>query len=84
MLRTPFIADLIERGEIDQLKEAMKQGLNVGMQTFDEALYRLYSAGRISLAEALENADSRTDLGLRIRLQAPAGAHGDMSIEGVG
>jgi twitching motility protein PilU len=83
LLRTPFIADLIERGEIDQLKDAMKQGIDVGMLTFDESLYRLYCAGRISLSEALENADSRTDLGLRIRLQAPGAALGDMTIESI-
>jgi twitching motility protein PilU len=74
MLHTPYIADLIEKGDIDQLKDAMKQGTNVGMQTFDESLYRLYSSGRISLAEALENADSRTDLALRVRLTQPAAA----------
>jgi twitching motility protein PilU len=68
MLRTPFIADLIEKGEIDQLKDAMKAGTALGMQTFDESLFRLHTAGSISLAEALENADSRTDLSLRVRL----------------
>jgi len=72
MLRTPYIADLIEKGEVDQIKDAMKQGISLGMLTFDESLYRLYSAGTISLAEALDNADSRTDLSLRVRLSQPA------------
>ncbi len=71
LLRTAYVADLIEKGEIDQLKDAMKQGVNVGMQTFDESLYRLYVAGRISLEESLEHADSRTDLSLRVRLNNP-------------
>lgn len=68
MLHTAYIGDLIEKGEIDKLKDAMKQGMEVGMQTFDESLYRLYSAGRITLDDAIQNADSRTDLGLRVRL----------------
>jgi twitching motility protein PilU len=81
MLRTPYIADLIEKGEIDQLKDAMKQGISFGMLTFDESLYRLYSAGRISIDEALDNADSRTDLALRIRLNQPASEGGGMRME---
>ncbi len=81
MLRTPYISDLIEKGEIDLLKDAMKQGIELGMLTFDESLYRLYAAGRISLEDALDNADSRTDLSLRIRLNQPASDAYNMSIE---
>lgn len=72
MLQTAFISDLIEKGAIHEIKDAMKQGVDRGMQTFDEHLFRLYSAGRITQEAALENADSRTDLGLRIRLSRPA------------
>ena len=72
MLRTPYIADLIAKGEIEQIKDAMKQAIDLGMLTFDESLYRLYRAGRISRDEALDNSDSRTDLSLRIRLSQPA------------
>ena len=71
LLQTPYVSDLIQKGEIDLLKEAMKSGVDRGMQTFDESLYRLYQAGRITLETALENADSRTDLMLRVRLQGP-------------
>mgnify|MGYP000225676114 CR=1 FL=1 len=60
----------IAKGEIDQLKDAMKQGMDVGMLTFDESLYRLYSTGRISFEDALDNADSRTDLALRLQRDA--------------
>ena len=81
MLRTPYVSDLIARGEIDLLKDAMKQGIDLGMLTFDESLYRLYLAGRISLEEALENADSRTDLALRIRLNQPAAEGEGMRME---
>jgi twitching motility protein PilU len=74
LLQTPYVSDLILKGEIDLLKEAMKNGVERGMQTFDEALYRLYESGRVNLETAIEQADSRTDLALRIRLNAPMGA----------
>jgi twitching motility protein PilU len=72
LLVTAYISDLIEKGEIATIREAMKQNSEVGMQTFDQALYALYAAGTIGYAEALEHADSRTDLALQIRLQGPA------------
>jgi len=71
MLVTAYISDLIEKGEIATIRDAMKQNSEAGMQTFDQALYALYAAGTIGYAEALEHADSRTDLGLQIRLQGP-------------
>ncbi|MFK2905354.1 PilT/PilU family type 4a pilus ATPase [Dyella ginsengisoli] len=90
LLSTPYVADLIEKGEIYTIKEAMKQSLEHGMLTFDESLYRLYAAGRISYAEAIEHADSQTDLALRIRLQGPEpqnASHHDLDsarIDGLG
>lgn len=71
LLSSPYVAELIEKGEIDSIKEAMKQSMELGMMTFDESIYRLYAAGRISYDEAVEHADSRTDLSLRIRLRGP-------------
>ena len=68
MLLTPYIADLIAKGDVATVKDAMKAGGEVGMQTFDQALFDLYVRGEIVLAEALAHADSKTDLGLRIRL----------------
>ncbi len=76
LLSTPYVSDLIEKGEIAMLKDAMKQGMEHGMQTFDEALYRLYAGAQISYTEALEHADSRTDLALRVRLDGPAPTDG--------
>jgi twitching motility protein PilU len=73
MLQTSHVSDLILKGEISQLKEAMKQGLDSGMLTFEESLLQLYQSGRISMDEALENADSRSDLSLRVRLSEPLG-----------
>jgi twitching motility protein PilU len=69
LLKTPYVSDLIAKGEIAALKEAMKQGVDRGMQTFDEAMYRLVVGHRIGFKEALEFADSRTDLALRFRLE---------------
>ena len=66
---TPHVIDLIQKGEIHKLKEAIKLGLDQGMQTFDEALYRLYVGGRIGYSEAITGSDSRTDLALRLRLE---------------
>jgi twitching motility protein PilU len=66
MLVTPHIGELILKGEIDEIKNAMQESGAAGMQTFDHALYKLYREGRISLEEALNNADSRTNLEAKI------------------
>ncbi|MEE4376061.1 MAG: PilT/PilU family type 4a pilus ATPase [Candidatus Competibacteraceae bacterium] len=68
LLNTPYIADLIQKGKIDYVKDAMEQGSEGGMVTFDQALFDLYVAGRISKDEAIKNADSRNNVGLKIRL----------------
>ncbi len=68
LLGTPTIRELILRGDIDGIKEIMKKSENIGMQTFDTALFRLYEQGRITIEEALKNADSANDLRLRIKL----------------
>jgi twitching motility protein PilU len=68
LLQSPHISDLILKGEIDQLKPAMAKSNELGMQTFDQSLYHLYVAGQITLDQAIENADSKTDLSLRVRL----------------
>lgn len=68
MLGTPLIVDLIRRGELDSIKEVMERSDNLGMQTFDMALERLYLDGKVTLEEALKNADSRNNLKLRIAL----------------
>jgi twitching motility protein PilU len=72
LLNTPLISDMIRRGQIHEVKEAMDHSLQEGMQTFDQSLYRLYKEGRIDLEEALDKADSRDGLSLKIRLAAGA------------
>ncbi len=71
LLQTAFVSDLIMKGQINQLREAMKQGIDSGMLTYEESLLRLYEAGRITFDEALDNADSRSDFALRVRLTEP-------------
>lgn len=68
LLDTPRIKELIKRGDIDILKEAMVQGSQEGCQTFDMALYDLYTAGKIDLDQALSNADSVNNLRLKIKV----------------
>ena len=75
LVGTPRAADLIAKGAVSELKELMEKSTEQGMQTFDQSLYRLYKEGRISLEEALKNADSKNNLRLRITLdENPAGA----------
>ncbi|HEX7048072.1 MAG TPA: PilT/PilU family type 4a pilus ATPase [Gammaproteobacteria bacterium] len=66
LINTPHIADLILKGKIDEVKEAMQESPEKGMQTFDDSLYALYQSGRIELDEALRNADSRANLEAKI------------------
>ena len=73
MMLSRYVAELISKGEIRDLKEAMDRSEMHGMKTFDQALYDLYREGRISLETALRNSDSRNDLSLRIRLDTVAG-----------
>lgn len=68
LLGTPLVQDLIRRGDVHEIKEVMAKSENLGMQTFDSALFKIYMEGRISLEEALRNADSPNNLRLRINL----------------
>jgi len=62
MLNTPHVSELVNRGEIAQVKEAFSNSSEAGMQSFDEALLELYKSGKIGMEEALANADSRSNL----------------------
>jgi twitching motility protein PilU len=77
LLNTRHIAELIEKGELNGIKEAMEQSLAPGSQTFEQDLHRLYKEKTITLDEALANADSPTNLSWLInneQIQAPAKA----------
>jgi len=77
LLNSPYVASLIEKGEVHEIKDVMEQSKEQGMQTFDSALYHLYTSGRITLEEALRNADSRNNLMVRVRLSEGAGKGND-------
>jgi len=70
MLNTPLIADLIFKGEVNSIKGVMAKSRELGMETFDGALFKLFESDMISYEEALKNADSLNDLRLRIKLES--------------
>src|SRR5580658_8460159 len=78
MLNSPLISDLIFKGEVHEIKEIMKKSRELGMQTFDQALFDLYEAGHISYEDALRNADSVNDLRLQIKLHGREAADRDI------
>ena len=79
MLNTPLISDLIFKGEVAEIKEVMKKSRNLGMQTFDQALFDLFETYTISQEEAERNADSRNDLRLQIKLNSVRARSTDLS-----
>ncbi len=78
LLNSPLIADLIFKGEVHTIKEVMAKSRELGMETFDGALFNLYESGMIAYEEALKNADSVNDLRLRIKLQSKLGGDRDV------
>lgn len=87
LLNSPLVADLIKRGEIDEVKAVMSKSRELGMQTFDQALYDLYQRSQISYADALHHADSPNDLRLMIKLRnnetAGAGFLSNVTVDGL-
>jgi twitching motility protein PilU len=79
MLNSPLISDLIFKGDVTEVKEIMKKSRNIGMQTFDQALFDLYEAQAITFEDALRNADSLNDLRLQIKLNSKRGKSHDLS-----
>ncbi|MCX7207131.1 MAG: PilT/PilU family type 4a pilus ATPase [Proteobacteria bacterium] len=78
MLNSPLISELIFKGEVHEIKEIMKKSRELGMQTFDQALFDHYEAGKITYEDALRNADSVNDLRLSIKLQGSEAKHTDI------
>jgi twitching motility protein PilU len=70
LLNSPLISDLIFKGHVTEIKEIMKKSRNMGMQTFDQALFDAFEANSISYEDALRNADSVNDLRLQIKLNS--------------
>ena len=70
LLNSPLVTDLVFKGDVHEIKEVMKKSREMGMQTFDQALFDLYEAGAISYEDGLRNADSLNDLRLQIKLHS--------------
>jgi twitching motility protein PilU len=79
MLNTPLVSDLIFKGEVSEIKEIMKKSRNLGMQTFDQALFDMYENNTITYEDALRNADSVNDLRLQIKLNSQRAKSSDLS-----
>jgi twitching motility protein PilU len=75
LINSPLIADLIRKGDVHEIKDLMKRSRELGMQTFDQALYDLYKAKQITYKDALKHADSPNDLRLQIKLSEEGGDH---------
>jgi twitching motility protein PilU len=78
LLNSPLIADMIFKGEVNQIKGVMAKSRELGMQTFDQALFDLYEADKISYEDALKNADSVNDLRLNIKLNSQHSKDADL------
>jgi len=79
LLNTPLISDLIFKGEVGEIKEIMKKSRELGMQTFDQALFDLYEGNYVTYEDALRNADSVNDLRLQIKLNSHRARNQDLS-----
>jgi twitching motility protein PilU len=76
LINTPMIRDLLRRGQIHEIKQAMEESLEAGMESFDQCLFRLHKEGKIEKEEALRAADSRDGLALKFRLsEGSSGEH---------
>ena len=79
MINSPLISDLIFKGDVHEIKEIIGRSRELGMQTFDQALFDLHESGAISYEEALRNADSVNDIRLKIKLEGQGAKDKDMS-----
>lgn len=75
MLNTPYISELIRKGEMNEIKEIMEKGGESGMQTFDQSLFQLFRDGKVEWEAALEHADSRTNLEWKLNFGGGAGVN---------
>ena len=79
LLNTPLISELIFKGEVGEMKDLMKRSRELGMQTFDQALFDLYERNEVTLEDALRNADSVNDLRLQVKLHSHRARNRDLS-----
>lgn len=82
LLNSPLVSDLILQGRLDEIKDIMRRSRDLGMQTFDQALFDLYTKGEVTAEDALRNADSFNDLRLKIKLHVK-GERGEAPLSGL-
>ena len=78
LINSPLASDMIRKGEVHELKQVMAKSRNIGMQTFDQSLYDLYKAGKITYEDAISHADSGNELRLMIKLGANRAQGGEI------
>ncbi len=78
LLNTPLVSDMIFKGEVGEIKEIMKKSRELGMQTFDQAIFDLYEGNYVTFEDALRNADSVNDLRLQIKLNSRRAQNTDL------
>ena len=86
MLNSPLVADLIFKGHVHELKSVMGRSNEIGMVTFDQALFKLFEEGLINFDEAIRNADSQNELRLKVKLEskrARTNLHEDAGVKGL-
>lgn len=81
LINSPYIADLIFKGELTEIKEVMRRSTEMGMQTFDQSLFKLFDDDIITYEDALRNADSVNDLRLRIKLDSKRARNADIGAD---
>jgi twitching motility protein PilU len=79
MINTPYISELIQKQKMSDMKDTMADNNDIGMNTFDQSLFRLFSNGKIDEENALANSDSRNDLSLKIRFAAEGNRNSSFS-----
>jgi twitching motility protein PilU len=79
LLNTPLIADMIFKGEVSDIKDLMKRSRELGMQTFDQALFDLYESNLVTYEDILRNADSVNDLRLQVKLHSQRARSSDLA-----
>ena len=83
LINSPLVADFIRKGEIHEIKPIMKRSTELGMQTFDQALFQLFKGGHITYEDALRHADSANEVRLQIKLDSSDPSGYDAAMEGV-
>ncbi|MDH3342835.1 MAG: PilT/PilU family type 4a pilus ATPase [Gammaproteobacteria bacterium] len=78
MINTPLMSDMIFKGQVHEMKELIGKSNELGMRTFDQALFDLFESGRITFEDALRNADSVNDLRLRVKLESKGSKKDDL------